>query len=145
MVLFDRQQKNIANINIHFVCHLNFHDIWSKQNSKQRILDFNGRYIKPILTHSGPPLTATLPVWCGPIAKILTSPHAYENQEQLYNEDSDFISQDELTVNVESTTERPWTVRVDADDGVPPAHQESLQEGDLGLGGYASSVGNSCA
>ncbi|XP_051778873.1 sodium/hydrogen exchanger 9 isoform X1 [Erpetoichthys calabaricus] len=106
---------------------------------------FDHKYIKPILTHSGPPLTATLPVWCGPIAKILTSPHAYENQEQLHNEDSDFISQDELTINVESTTERPWTVRVDADDGVPPAHQESLQEGDLGLGGYASSVGNSSA
>ncbi|MBN3326761.1 SL9A9 protein, partial [Atractosteus spatula] len=36
------------------------------------------KYLKPLLTHSGPPLTSTLPLWCGPLAKLLTSPHAYE-------------------------------------------------------------------
>lgn len=35
------------------------------------------RYLKPILTHSGPPLTTTLPEWCGPISRLLTSPQAY--------------------------------------------------------------------
>lgn len=35
-------------------------------------------YLKPILTHSGPPLTATLPACCGPLARCLTSPQAYE-------------------------------------------------------------------
>lgn len=35
-------------------------------------------YLKPILTHSGPPLTTTLPACCGPLAHCLTSPQAYE-------------------------------------------------------------------
>ncbi|XP_078078554.1 sodium/hydrogen exchanger 7 isoform X3 [Mustelus asterias] len=55
---------------------------------------FDHNYLKPILTHSGPPLTATLPGWCGPIARCLTSPQAYENQEQLRDDDSDLILND---------------------------------------------------
>lgn len=35
-------------------------------------------YLKPFLTHSGPPLTTTLPACCGPIARCLTSSQAYE-------------------------------------------------------------------
>uniref|UniRef100_A0A8C7WD42 Sodium/hydrogen exchanger n=1 Tax=Oncorhynchus mykiss TaxID=8022 RepID=A0A8C7WD42_ONCMY len=35
-------------------------------------------YLKPILTHSGPPLTVTMPACCGPLARCLTSPQAYE-------------------------------------------------------------------
>lgn len=35
-------------------------------------------YLKPLLTHSGPPLTTTLPGCCGPVARCLTSPQAYE-------------------------------------------------------------------
>ncbi|KAG8553399.1 hypothetical protein GDO81_003398, partial [Engystomops pustulosus] len=40
--------------------------------------NFDHNYLKPLLTHSGPPLTATLPSCCGPIARCLTSPQAYE-------------------------------------------------------------------
>uniref|UniRef100_A0A673N172 Sodium/hydrogen exchanger n=1 Tax=Sinocyclocheilus rhinocerous TaxID=307959 RepID=A0A673N172_9TELE len=39
---------------------------------------FDHNYLKPILTHSGPPLTSTLPACCGPLARCLTSPQAYE-------------------------------------------------------------------
>nr|XP_005990418.1 PREDICTED: sodium/hydrogen exchanger 6 isoform X2 [Latimeria chalumnae] len=56
--------------------------------------NFDHNYLKPILTHSGPPLTATLPGCCGPIARCLTSPQAYENQEQLKDDDSDLILND---------------------------------------------------
>uniref|UniRef100_A0A8C9WIU3 Sodium/hydrogen exchanger n=1 Tax=Scleropages formosus TaxID=113540 RepID=A0A8C9WIU3_SCLFO len=49
-------------------------------------------YLKPILTHSGPPLTATLPACCGPLARCLTSPQAYEGQ--LRDDDSDLILND---------------------------------------------------
>uniref|UniRef100_A0A8C2WWQ7 Sodium/hydrogen exchanger n=1 Tax=Cyclopterus lumpus TaxID=8103 RepID=A0A8C2WWQ7_CYCLU len=40
--------------------------------------NFDHNYLKPLLTHSGPPLTATMPTCCGPLARCLTSPQAYE-------------------------------------------------------------------
>ncbi|XP_069560214.1 sodium/hydrogen exchanger 7 isoform X1 [Brachyistius frenatus] len=55
---------------------------------------FDHNYLKPILTHSGPPLTSTLPSYCGPLASCLTSPQAYENHEQLRDPDSDLIRSD---------------------------------------------------
>ncbi|XP_053491729.1 sodium/hydrogen exchanger 7 isoform X1 [Ictalurus furcatus] len=55
---------------------------------------FDHNYLKPILTHSGPPLTTTLPACCGPLARCLTSPQAYENSEQLQDTDSDLILTD---------------------------------------------------
>uniref|UniRef100_A0A7M4EM53 Sodium/hydrogen exchanger n=1 Tax=Crocodylus porosus TaxID=8502 RepID=A0A7M4EM53_CROPO len=74
--------------------------------------NFDHNYLKPLLTHSGPPLTTTLPSCCGPIARCLTSPQAYENQEQLKDDDSDLILNDgdisltygDSTVNTESVT-----------------------------------------
>uniref|UniRef100_A0A4W6EDN2 Sodium/hydrogen exchanger n=1 Tax=Lates calcarifer TaxID=8187 RepID=A0A4W6EDN2_LATCA len=56
--------------------------------------NFDHNYLKPILTHSGPPLTATLPPCCGPLARFLTSPQAYENEGQLKDDDSDLILTD---------------------------------------------------
>uniref|UniRef100_A0AAY4CLD3 Sodium/hydrogen exchanger n=1 Tax=Denticeps clupeoides TaxID=299321 RepID=A0AAY4CLD3_9TELE len=56
--------------------------------------NFDHNYLKPILTHSGPPLTATLPTCCAPIARCLTSPQAYENEGQLKDDDSDLILND---------------------------------------------------
>ncbi|XP_075340912.1 sodium/hydrogen exchanger 7 [Odontesthes bonariensis] len=55
---------------------------------------FDHNYLKPLLTHSGPPLTSTLPSYCGPLANCLTSPRAYENHEQLRDPDSDLIHND---------------------------------------------------
>ncbi|XP_051986930.1 sodium/hydrogen exchanger 7-like isoform X2 [Xyrauchen texanus] len=52
---------------------------------------FDHNYLKPILTHSGPPLTSTLPACCGPLARCLTSPQVYENHEPLQDNDSDLI------------------------------------------------------
>uniref|UniRef100_A0A8D2LGL5 Sodium/hydrogen exchanger n=1 Tax=Varanus komodoensis TaxID=61221 RepID=A0A8D2LGL5_VARKO len=74
--------------------------------------NFDHNYLKPLLTHSGPPLTTTLPSCCGPIARCLTSPQAYENQEQLNDDDSDLILNDgdiiltygDSTVNTDSLT-----------------------------------------
>ncbi|OXB67440.1 hypothetical protein ASZ78_006033 [Callipepla squamata] len=72
--------------------------------------NFDHNYLKPLLTHSGPPLTTTLPGCCGPIARCLTSPQAYE--EQLKDDDSDLILNDgdisltygDSTVNADSVT-----------------------------------------
>ncbi|XP_071368732.1 sodium/hydrogen exchanger 7 isoform X6 [Centroberyx affinis] len=65
---------------------------------------FDHNYMKPILTHSGPPLTTTLPSCCGPLARCLTSPQAYENHEQLRDHDSDLILNDgDLTLTYGDT------------------------------------------
>uniref|UniRef100_A0A671RRQ1 Sodium/hydrogen exchanger n=1 Tax=Sinocyclocheilus anshuiensis TaxID=1608454 RepID=A0A671RRQ1_9TELE len=45
---------------------------------------FDHNYLKPILTHSGPPLTSTLPACCGPLARCLTSPQAYEVRPHMH-------------------------------------------------------------
>uniref|UniRef100_A0A674NIE4 Sodium/hydrogen exchanger n=1 Tax=Takifugu rubripes TaxID=31033 RepID=A0A674NIE4_TAKRU len=45
---------------------------------------FDHNYLKPILTHSGPPLTSTLPAYCGPLASCLTSPQAYEGIKEPF-------------------------------------------------------------
>uniref|UniRef100_A0AAQ4P598 Sodium/hydrogen exchanger n=1 Tax=Gasterosteus aculeatus aculeatus TaxID=481459 RepID=A0AAQ4P598_GASAC len=46
----------------------------------------------PHLTHSGPPLTSTLPACCGPLASCLTSHRAYE--DQLRDLDSEIFRND---------------------------------------------------
>ncbi|KAM9377338.1 sodium/hydrogen exchanger 6a [Pholidichthys leucotaenia] len=73
--------------------------------------NFDHNYLKPILTHSGPPLTTTLPACCGPLARFLTSPQAYENEGQLKDDDSDLILTDgdinltygDITVSTDAT------------------------------------------
>uniref|UniRef100_A0A8C6TDX2 Sodium/hydrogen exchanger n=2 Tax=Neogobius melanostomus TaxID=47308 RepID=A0A8C6TDX2_9GOBI len=56
---------------------------------------FDHNYLKPILTHSGPPLTSTLPSYCGPLASCLTSPQAYEDDDQVGEPDTDSIRNDQ--------------------------------------------------
>uniref|UniRef100_A0A4W5QDV4 Sodium/hydrogen exchanger n=1 Tax=Hucho hucho TaxID=62062 RepID=A0A4W5QDV4_9TELE len=72
--------------------------------------NFDHNYLKPILTHSGPPLTVTMPACCGPLARCLTSPQAYENECQLKDDDSDLI----LTDGDLSLTYGDITVSTDA-------------------------------
>uniref|UniRef100_A0A8C1TEJ9 Sodium/hydrogen exchanger n=1 Tax=Cyprinus carpio TaxID=7962 RepID=A0A8C1TEJ9_CYPCA len=63
----------------------NFVSVFGLRSTKQESAwffriwyNFDHNYLKPLLTHSGPPLTATFPACCGPLARCLTSPQAYE-------------------------------------------------------------------
>ncbi|KFP41488.1 Sodium/hydrogen exchanger 9, partial [Chlamydotis macqueenii] len=95
---------------------------------------FDHKYLKPILTHTGPPLTTTLPEWCNPVARLLTSPSAYS--DQLKDDDRDYIiNNDELTENYESSAHRPVTAQ-DRTGSIQATNKEDINEGDLGLGGY---------
>uniref|UniRef100_H2ZGD8 Sodium/hydrogen exchanger n=1 Tax=Ciona savignyi TaxID=51511 RepID=H2ZGD8_CIOSA len=56
---------------------------------------FDKNYLKPILTHAGPPLSASLPSCCAPVANCLTSPRAYAVSQNLDEDsDADFILND---------------------------------------------------
>ncbi|NXO54220.1 SL9A9 protein, partial [Aramus guarauna] len=101
---------------------------------------FDHKYLKPILTHTGPPLTTTLPEWCNPVARLLTSPSAYG--DQLKDGDTDYIiNNDELTESYESSAH----IRVPAQDqtgSTQATGKEDIHEGDLGLGGYKLQLGH---
>ncbi|XP_072264009.1 sodium/hydrogen exchanger 9 [Pyxicephalus adspersus] len=91
---------------------------------------FDHKYLKPILTHSGPPLTSTLPQWCHPIARMLTSPKAYA--EELKEDDTDcIVNHDELTAAYEDMASSLRTP-----EPAPEESRDNVQDGDLGLGGF---------
>ncbi|NXJ19228.1 SL9A9 protein, partial [Dicrurus megarhynchus] len=95
---------------------------------------FDHKYLKPLLTHTGPPLTSTLPEWCNPVARLLTSPSAYG--DQLKYGDTDYIiNNDELTENYEPSAHIPVPAQ-DNTGSIQATGKEDIQEGDLGLGGY---------
>ncbi|KAJ8376061.1 hypothetical protein SKAU_G00066410 [Synaphobranchus kaupii] len=87
-------------------------------------------YLRPALTHSGPPLTSTLPLWCEPLGKLLTSPQTYKNRERLNDAEAD-CSSVKLDTAGEGAREG---------DAEIVTHQDDLLEGDLGLGCSADPV-----
>ncbi|XP_078039188.1 na[+]/H[+] hydrogen exchanger 3 isoform X4 [Augochlora pura] len=58
--------------------------------------DFDTRYMKPLLTHSRPTLLETLPVCCGPLARILTTTQQMTEDDAIrkIDSDSDFCLED---------------------------------------------------
>ncbi|KAM9038056.1 sodium/hydrogen exchanger 9 [Sarcophilus harrisii] len=100
---------------------------------------FDHKYLKPILTHSGPPLTTTLPEWCNPISKLLTSPKAYG--DHLKEDDTDcIVTHDELAMNFQEQAPLPSSpsaeLNLDPKASLKIPSKENIYEGDLGLGGY---------
>ncbi|XP_007502157.1 sodium/hydrogen exchanger 9 [Monodelphis domestica] len=100
---------------------------------------FDHKYLKPILTHSGPPLTTTLPEWCNPISKLLTSPKAYGDHPKDDGTDC-IITHDELAMSFEEQAPLPSSPSAglgkDSKASPKTPNKENIYEGDLGLGGY---------
>ncbi|XP_049913134.1 sodium/hydrogen exchanger 9-like [Epinephelus moara] len=83
------------------------------------------KYLKPVLTHCGPPLTDSLPQWCGVFARPFSSTHVQEVEEQLCEAEPD-----DSTFDLEKTKTPLGSMGGDSGS----AQQEDLLEGDLGLG-----------
>ncbi|CAM4395254.1 unnamed protein product [Lepidochelys olivacea] len=119
---------------------------WTKQESAWLFrlwYSFDHNYLKPILTHSGPPLTTTLPSCCGLLARCLTTPQVYDNQEQLREEDSDFILNDgDLTLTYGDTTitangsSGSRTATTSLDGRKTKSSSEEALEHELGMGDH---------
>ena len=50
---------------------------------------FDHIFMKPILTHKGPPLTQSCPSWCHRVAQCFTTPEAYATSNDYNNEDQE--------------------------------------------------------
>ncbi|XP_036935109.1 sodium/hydrogen exchanger 9-like isoform X2 [Acanthopagrus latus] len=87
------------------------------------------KYLKPLLTHCGPPLSDSLPRCCGVFARLFGSPHVQEVEEQLCE-----IEPDDSARDAEKTENQPLSTGGDSGS----EHQEDLLEGDLGLGTAAA-------
>ncbi|XP_044194844.1 sodium/hydrogen exchanger 9-like [Thunnus albacares] len=82
------------------------------------------KYLKPLLTHSGPPLSNSLPRWR---TRLFSGPHVNEGKDQLCETEPE---PDQIPFDLEKTANE--LVCVVGDSGCE--HQEDLLEGDLGLG-----------
>ncbi|XP_045924643.1 sodium/hydrogen exchanger 9-like isoform X1 [Micropterus dolomieu] len=83
----------------------------------------DNKYLKPLLTHCDPPLTNSLPKWCGFFARLFGSPHAQNDEEQL-------CETEPYTFDLDKSENQ--LVSIGGDSG--SEHLEDLLEGDLGLG-----------
>ncbi|XP_075446703.1 sodium/hydrogen exchanger 7 isoform X2 [Ascaphus truei] len=101
---------------------------------------FDHKYLKPMLTHSGPPLTTTLPSWCGLVAKCFTTP---QNPEPVREDDADFILNDgDLMLTYGDTTitangsSGSHTATTSLDGRRTKSSSEEALERELGVGDY---------
>ncbi|XP_062309548.1 sodium/hydrogen exchanger 6-like isoform X2 [Osmerus eperlanus] len=98
--------------------------------------NFDRNYLKPLLTHSGPPLTAVLPACCGPLAHCLTSTQAYENDGRLHEDDAELIEEQgsmyaDVTVSTDASGRTSTLRKLPSSGG--GGLDEGVEEG-LGVG-----------
>ncbi|XP_007555645.1 sodium/hydrogen exchanger 9 [Poecilia formosa] len=88
------------------------------------------QYLKPLLTHCGPPLTNSLPQWCGRFAGVFCGHQKQEDEERPFETEPE-----NFDVNLEKS-DLPSTRSSDSGS----EQREDLLEGDLGLGTGAAHV-----
>ncbi|XP_076164386.1 na[+]/H[+] hydrogen exchanger 3 isoform X6 [Ptiloglossa arizonensis] len=86
--------------------------------------DFDTRYMKPLLTHSRPTLLETLPVCCGPLARILTTTQQMTQDEAIRkaDSDSDFCLEDREMERRRTSVQPLGTVMGEVSPGPLPLH-----------------------
>ncbi|KAM4543949.1 sodium/hydrogen exchanger 9-like [Fundulus diaphanus] len=88
------------------------------------------QYLKPLLTHCGPPLTDSLPQWCGRFTGVFCGHQKQKDEERPFETELE-----DSNVNVERSE---LSSARSSDSG--SEQQEDLLEGDLGLGTGAAHV-----
>ncbi|KAL4001120.1 multiple PDZ domain protein [Sarotherodon galilaeus] len=83
------------------------------------------KYLKPVLTHCGPPLTESLPQCCGVFARVFSSRVQEDEEEELCE-----IEAGKNTLDLGKTESQQGSSESDS----ASEHQEDLLDGDLGLG-----------
>ncbi|KAL2714619.1 sodium/hydrogen exchanger 7 isoform X4 [Vespula squamosa] len=86
--------------------------------------DFDTRYMKPLLTHSRPTLLETLPVCCGPLARILTTTQqmTQDDVSRKIDSDSDFCLEDREMERRRTNVQPLGTVTGEVSPGPLPLH-----------------------
>ncbi|XP_074549523.1 sodium/hydrogen exchanger 9-like isoform X2 [Halichoeres trimaculatus] len=90
----------------------------------------DSKYLKPLLTHRGPPLSDSLPRCCVVFARFFSSANIEENEEQLCE-----AAPHDSTCDLEKSE----LVSIGGDSGASEP-REDLLEGDLGLGTAAAAL-----
>ncbi|XP_068733044.1 sodium/hydrogen exchanger 6-like isoform X1 [Montipora capricornis] len=95
--------------------------------------DFDVKFMKPIFTNHGQPLTQTLPGWCGPLARFL-SPQLEPKVESAKADSDD----DMININGELSFTTDVMIRPTSGSVVSNEPSDVMREGDLGLGATGS-------
>ncbi|KAK2584957.1 hypothetical protein KPH14_002546 [Odynerus spinipes] len=96
--------------------------------------DFDTRYMKPLLTHSRPTLLETLPVCCGPLARILTTTQqmTQDDVSRKIDSDSDFCLEDREMERRRTSVQPLGTVTGEVSPGPLPLHTRVALPGLIG-------------
>ncbi|XP_046829555.1 sodium/hydrogen exchanger 6 isoform X5 [Vespa crabro] len=96
--------------------------------------DFDTRYMKPLLTHSRPTLLETLPVCCGPLARILTTTQqmTQDDVSRKIDSDSDFCLEDREMERRRTNVQPLGTVTGEVSPGPLPLHTRVALPGLIG-------------
>ncbi|XP_072514269.1 sodium/hydrogen exchanger 6b [Salminus brasiliensis] len=91
---------------------------------------FDHNYLKPLLTHSGPPLTNTLPACCAPLARCLTSSQDYKSIHQAQDDDAELILNEASSLlysDLLISTDDPSSGEAETKEDTPPPTEQPLQ------------------